>query len=123
MNFIDKIIFKLSKKIYIKRFIKKNYTNMRYKRYGFTDCYFEDIYCYYNIKLTYDSFNIENGTYNHFFSDLDKNLNYKKNHQPVIKERLDEYYNELYPLFNRIILNGKLENKLQTKNKIKVNKI
>lgn len=123
MNFIDKIIFKLSKKIYIKRFIKKNYTNMRYKRYGCTDYYFEDIYCYYNIKLTYDSFNIENGIYNHFFSDLDKNLNYKKNHKHVIKERLDEYYNELYPLFNRIILNGKLEEKLQTKNKTKVNKI
>lgn len=123
MKFLDKIIFKLSKKLYIKRFIKQNHTNMRYKKYGCIEIFIEDIFCYYNIHLTYDSFNIENGKYNHFFSNLDRNLNYKKIAEPINEEILKEYYDNLYPLFQKIILNGKLNIDFKQKSKIKVNKI
>ena len=122
MNILDKIIYKLSKKMYIIRFIKKNNTNINYGRLG--DTYFYEVYNYYNIKLNYNLFEVKNGKYSHYLSDLDRNLNYKKNTDIFIVERLEEYYNEIYPLFERILLNGKLEEKLQTKKtKEKINKI
>lgn len=122
MNLLDKIILKISKKMYIKRFIIKNYTDLTFKRYG--DTLFVDIFVYHGIYLGDESFYRKDLKFQHYYNHLDRNLHYKKNNEIFIQEQVDEYYKYFFNDFQKILLNNKLEEKLQSKEvKIKRSKI